>query len=474
MKDIFNNEKMIKTFAVLRRLFPSDSINEQAVREKDRRLIAEGRLGEPVAHKIAYTDGKLNRDEILSCCALFYKNDNVGPDDVKLISDAGFDFVLCESEGEFGEMIVSECEKNGLALIGSDDRVPHYKGFAKALEVGQDYFKGYKFNPCKIGDRGCDEPHASKYEMLEKFRKLYQSALPGKLLFYNLFPDGAGKKRLGAKNYREYVELYAKQVNTDYICLDHYPFFSFTAINRVLFSVCLNTYDSVADACRRYDRDFWIYIQTQKNWFSTLYGNTTYEQILWQMYAVLAYGARSILHVAYAPVWGKMAVAMIDGDGNLTEQYLYSKRANEQLQKLSPVLSHYKSLGVLPTKSEKRNPQLSLALFRQKKASERRGFNGIDIISTIKSESSALAGYFSCKDTGGYGIMLVNCKNMYDSSASQKIEISFSDKVNASVYQKGELVKSAEETDSLCVALDSCEGVFVTIEDKLKANDSNF
>ena len=161
----------------------------------------------------------------------------------------------------------------------------------------------------------------------------------------------------------------------------------------------------------------------------------------------------------------------MDKDGNLTEQYLYSKRANEQLQKLSPVLSRYKCLGVLPTKGKKRNAQFSLALHRQKKTSEHRGFKGIDIVSEIKSESSALAGYFVCKDTDGYGIMLVNCKNMYDHSASQKIEISFTKKVNASVYQKGELVNSVDESDSLCVELDSCEGIFVTIEDKSKVTN---
>jgi hypothetical protein len=466
MKDIFNNNNLIRTFSVLRKLFPSDSENEQELREKDRRLIAGGRLGEPVPHKIVYKDGKLIRDEILSCCAIFYENNDIGPDDIKLISDAGFDFILGGSTGEFGDMIIEECEKNGLALLGSDERVPHYKGYQKALEAGSDYFKGYRFSPCKIGDRGCDEPNASQYETLEKFRKLYHSAFPDKFLFYNLFPDGAGKKRMGAKNYREYVELYAKQVNTDYICLDQYPFFSFTAINKALFCVCLNSYDAVADACRRYGRDFWIYIQTQKNWFSTLYGNTTYEQIIWQMYAVLAYGARAIIHVSYAPVWGRMAVAMIDNDGNLTEQYLYSKRANAQLQKLSPVLSRYKSLGVLPTKSKKKNPQISLALNRQKKASERQGFYGIDIVREISSESSAIAGYFVNKDTGGYGIMLVNCKDMYDYRASQKIEISFLRKVSVSVYQKGELVKSAEVTGSLCVEPDSCEGVFVAVENK--------
>ena len=466
--DIFNSEILIKTFSVLRKLFPSDSVNEQKSREKDQKLIAEGKLGEPVAHKIAYTDGKLNRDEILSCCALFYQSKNLGPDDISLISDAGFDFVLCDSKGEFGEMLASECEKNGLALLGRDERVPYYEGYAEAFEAGADYFKGYKFRPCKIGDGGCDEPHTSKFETIERFRQLYQNALPDKFIFNNLFPDGAGKKRLGAKNYREYVELFAKTVNSDYISVDEYPFFSFTAINRVIFHICLNTYETIADACRRYNRDFWIYIQTQENWFSTLYGNTTYEQIIWQMYTVLAYGARTILHVSYAPVWGEMAVAMIDKNGNLTEQYLYSKRANEQLQKLSPVLSRYRSLGVLPTISKKVYSPFSFALHMQKKAAERRGFKGIDIVSEIRSESSALAGYFFCKDTGGYGIMLVNCKNMYDPTASQKIEIRFANKVNASVYQKGELVKSVDEADSLCVELDSCEGTFLTIEDKNK------
>jgi len=463
--ELFNNDKLIKTFAVLRKLFPSDSVNEQNLRAKDRKLISEGKLGEPVPHKIAYDNGRLIRDEILSVCAIFYQDKNVDPDDIKLISDAGFDVILCDSKGEFGEMLINECEKHGIALLGTDERVPHTKGYEKALEAGPDYFKGYRYSPCKIGDRGTDEPDVSKYELLERFRALYQSALPEKFLFYNLFPDGAGKKRTGAKNYHEYVEEYAKKVNTDYISLDVYPFFSFTAINRVMFSITLNTYETVGDVCRRYGRDYWIYIQTQKNWFSTLYGHTTYEQIIWQMYSALAYGTRSIIHVSYSPVWGNLAIAMIDKDGNLTEQYLYSKRANEQFQKLCPVLSRYKSLGVLPTKSDKKNPQFALAQYRQKKASERRGFKGIDLVKEIRSDSSALAGYFKHENDGSYGVMIVNCKDFYDPTASQRAKIDFAKRVNVKVYQKGELVKKAEGIQSLCLRLDSCEGVFVTIEE---------
>ncbi len=460
----FNNKKLIVFFSILRRIFPSDSVEERALREKDRKFIEEGKLGDPVFHPVAYSNGKLNREKILTGCCIFYQNKNIDPDDIRLISDAGFDFVLCESTGDFGNMVMEECEKNGLALLGSDNRIPHFRDFEEAVNTGAEYFKGYKYNPCKIGDRGRDEPCAQQFPMLEKFRKLYQSVFPEKFLFYNLYPDGAGSKLLGAKNYHEYVEQYAKQVNTDYICLDEYPFFSFTAINRVLFSICLNTYDTVGDACRRYGRDFWIYIQTQKNWFSTLYGNTTYEQILWQMYAALAYGARSILHVSYAPVWGNLAEAMIDKDGNLTEQYLYSKRANEQLQKLSPILSHYCSLGVLPVNSDKNNAQLRMAFRKQRKASVKQGFRGIDAVKSISSQSSALAGYFKHKDSQGYGIMIVNCKDFYDHSASQTVKIELSKPMNTAVYKKGELISKAKNSKSISIEIDSCAGVFLTLK----------
>lgn len=189
---------------------------------------------------------------------------------------------------------------------------------------------------------------------------------------------------------------------------------------------------------------------------------TTYEMIKWQVYASICYGCRSIIHASYNPVWGKEAIGIIDYDGNLTEQYLYVKRINEEISKLSPVLKDYRSLGVEFPKAKKLNHHFVFACKKQKMNNKIQGFSGIPAVTSIESESTALVGYFKNQQEKN-AIMLVNCQNLYDPYASQKITIKFTKKYTISVYEHGERTRT-ENTDEMSVTLSSCDGAFMTLD----------
>ena len=313
-----------------------------------------------------------------------------------------------------------------------------------------------------MGDHGWDEPHTSRFALINEFEQAYRKALPGQFLFNNLFPDGAFKSQMGADSYKEYVDRWAETVQSDYISLDHYPFYCSSLFNRIGFRIALNTYDSVGAACRRTGRDYWIYTQTQGNWFAHMYLRVTFQQVKWQIYAALCYGARSVIQVAYTPVWGNDAYGMIDRQGRLTEQYLYAKRINAEVQKLSPVLWPYRNLGVLCAEAAAENPDFSLAVRQQQKSNAAQGFSGVPEVRRVRSESTALVGYFE-NAAGGRALLAVNCRDLFDAAAAQFVTVDLNGFFRVRVYQKGELV-SDDRRSVLRLRLDSCDGAFVTLD----------
>lgn len=457
MRDPFNHPSMIALMDIAAKLAPNTSKNEAAIRESDRAAVINGDLGASVVHEPGLIDGKLNRNKILMGTPVSNVDGMVlSEKDYENIRDAGFDFVICWGGGEFREFALDECLKNGIAVITGNPGLPAISENSKPWD-----FSGYQKHPAQVGDHGCDEPNTSAFALINEYEQAYRKALPGQFLFNNLFPDGTMKSLLGADSYKEYVDRWAATVRSDYISLDHYPFYSTALINRIGFRLSLNTYDCVGDACRRTGRDFWIYTQTQGNWFAHLYLRVTFEQVKWQVYTALCYGARSVIQVAYTPVWGNDAYGMIDREGNLTEQYLYAKRINAEVQKLSPVLTPYRSLGVLCAAAAKENPDLALAVKQQCQSSAAQGFSGVPEVRGVRSDFTALVGFFT-NEKGEKALIIVNCRDLFDAGASQYITVDLNGAYRVRVYQKGELTSDAVRS-VVRLNLGSCDGAFITL-----------
>ena len=464
MRDPFNHPAMIAAMDAASALFPNRGKDGAAARERDRAAVAAGEVGAPVERGPSFAEGRLNREKLLMGTAIFGVTEHIAPKDAEYLRDAGFDFLIATAGGAFRDMLLDSCLKNGIAVIGGleDGGFSGAPDLRKKLKLETPDFSGICRHPAQVGDMGWDEPNTARFEAIDAYARAYHRALPGRFLFNNLFPDGTTKSLLGADSYRAYVDRWADTVEADYISLDHYPFYCSSLFNRFGFRIALNTYDRVGEACRRTGKDFWIYTQTQGNWFAHMYLLVTFEQIKWQVYTALCYGARSVIQVGYVPLWGNDAYAMKDKDGRLTEQYLYAKRINAEVQKLSPALSPYRSLGVLCAEAAAENPAFIGAVGQQRRSSAERGFSGLPEVRRVRSESTALVGFFE-DAKGGKALMLVNCRDPFYPDAAQWVTVDLNGAYRVRVWQKGALVAD-ERRGVVRLRLGSCDGAFITLE----------
>ncbi|MCR5688928.1 MAG: hypothetical protein K6G71_01635 [Clostridiales bacterium] len=81
---------------------------------------------------------------------------------------------------------------------------------------------------------------------------------------------------------------------------------------------------------------------------------------------------------------------------------------------------------------------------------------------SVRAGSTLLAGFFENAD-GGKALMLVNCRDLFDASAKQHVTVDLNGFFRVRVYQKGELT-SDEVRSIVRVKLDSCDGVFITLD----------
>lgn len=462
--DMFNNKYLTALMDFMEKLSPAKTKNEQAIRAADRKLISEGKLGEPIEKPTANINGRLDRNRILTATTLFGNKPMVTESDIKLIADAGFDFIISENRGEYEKQILDWCEKYDVAVIGSEIRefISNNKIDVDSLNENENIFENFKPHPASVGDGFCDEPHISAFSRIAKFHRIYEKYLPQRFVFSNLFPSCAVKSAMGTKTYKEYIDSFSKEVKSDYISVDIYPFHPSKLMNQFEMMKCLETYHTVGNACRRDGKDFWLYIQTQMKWFSHIYTFTTFEMIKWQYYASIAYGCKSVINASYNPVWGNDAIGIIDYNGKLTEQYLYVKRINKEIVNLSPVIKDFKSVGVSVYKGRRNNPHFALAAMMQNKNNKLARFNGIPNVKNIESESTVLAGFFE-NSQGKNAVMLVNCKDIYNPYASQYIVLKLYKKAKVRIYEHGEL-KREETSYEITVNAGSCDGVFIILD----------
>ena len=188
-----------------------------------------------------------------------------------------------------------------------------------------------------------DEPSASDFPTLRAEVDAVRRARPGMLAYINLFPNYATEKQLGTPTYEEHVSRFVKEVGVDVLSMDHYPQFKPDRDGRDGYCANLGVMRACSQAA---GIPFW-------NFFNTMpYGpqtDPTEDQLRWQVYASLAYGAKGVLYFCYytpvSPEFPKGG-AIIARDGQRTRHYEQARRMNAQLKSLGPVLMRLTSTGV--------------------------------------------------------------------------------------------------------------------------------
>jgi len=249
----------------------------------------------------------------------------------KEIAEANFTFVL----GPFGPKTDKDvakqldlCKKHGLVAIVKGDT-------AKPEKLAD--------HPACWGYHMVDEPGAGAIPDIKNRIETIRKARPGKLGYFNLFPDYAPLWALGTASYDEYVGRFAKETACDVLCMDYYPMMTPTADGR-------DGYCGNLAVMRKYSVEmgipFW-------NFFNNMpfgpHGDPTEAQLRWQIYSSLAYGAKGVLYFCYwTPRGGEFPKggAIITAEGFRTRHYDQAKRINAALKKLGPTLMKLTSVSV--------------------------------------------------------------------------------------------------------------------------------
>jgi hypothetical protein len=190
-----------------------------------------------------------------------------------------------------------------------------------------------------------DEPGAADFATLRAQVDAVRQARPGMLAYINIFPNYASETQLGTPTYDEYVSRFLKEVGVDVLSMDHYPIFKpDQADGRDNYCVNLG-------AVRKHSMEagvpFW-------NFFNTMpYGphtDPTEDQLRWQIYTSLTYGAKGVLWFCYytpvSPEFPKGG-AIIARDGHPTRHWEQARQINAGVKNLGPTLMKLTSTEVL-------------------------------------------------------------------------------------------------------------------------------
>lgn len=368
---------------------------------------------------------------------------------IKEMSESGIEFIFADwSDTEASEKMLQWCEKYSIKCIIHDRRIYGNKGNLEANTLAE-YTKKYVKNPFVLGNSLYDEPNMSIYNQLSQVADKYNKISDGKVAFVNLFPIYANAQQLGTESYKEYVDEFVNKFDTDYIAVDVYPL---TNENTTMPSYLKNL-DIVGTASRESNRDFWIFIQSMP--FNNMRAPSE-EDMRFQVYSCLSFGAKNILHFCYAtPASGAetFPYGMIDSNGKKTNLWYIAQKINKELKSLSSTYVKYKNIGVYS--------------YKEKTAPEYLNFNNVyenfDLIENLKSNQSLLIGCFKEKGGENNAFTLVNMSELKD-KLSADISFSLKNTQKAIIYVKGIPSELKKLNGKYNITLESGEGVFITVE----------
>lgn len=367
------------------------------------------------------------------------------------IAESGINLIFAGWGDESQKKNILElCGKAGINVLLSDHHITSGEPDAVQYASAAANYSGYE---AYAGNMFADEPGAGAYPAIAERLKIYNAVLPEKTPYINLFPIYAPLSVLGTESYEQYVEQYAEIIPTDYISVDIYPFSQHEdGIKRTMGNYFRNL-DIVASVCRKYARSFRCFIQTMG--FNVVMRPPTEAEMRYQVYACLSFGADGIFHFCYAtPPSGaeRFDYAMIGKDGEKTKLWYSARSVNNELNALSEVYMRYKNIGTY--------------LFQTGEPGEGTDFDNqyniseFGAIQSLESDETLLIGCFSNENESAF--TLLNASEVRrEVSAAVKMRLKGS---HITLYRRGIPETFIPEDGVYTVKLESCEGVFVTVE----------
>jgi len=264
----------------------------------------------------------------------------------KEVKEAGFDTAFVSIDGAFNKddnfRLLDIASNLGLKCIIADPRLswdlPQKPDWQKVLD---EIVKDYSSHPALFGYYLMDEPNASHFPLLGELVSYLREKDPQHIAYINLFPDYATPQQLGTPTYKEHIQRFTKVVKPQILSYDYYTFLQDG--DRETFFQNLQV---VREESQKARIPFMVIIQMTTHGG---YRDLKKEEIAWQAFNCLAYGAKGISYFTYwtpsdDPVW-HWRNGIITWEGKRTPHYEEVKEINREIKVLGDFLYNLKSVG---------------------------------------------------------------------------------------------------------------------------------
>lgn len=237
------------------------------------------------------------------------------------------------------------CEQLNLKALIVDDRIrSDMVSNTEWRKVVRHVVGDFQKYPALYGYYLHDEPSARWFPILGEIHAEFRQSDPAHIPYINLFPNYAPPQSLGTPTYREYLRRYVETVRPGVISYDHYPLLD-SGLDRPDYFDNLEAVRTVAETSKL---PLWSIIQIAPH---VPYRDPTADELRWQAYTSLAYGAKGLLYFTYWPPPSLTQSAIVDTTGQPTKRYGMVQELNRQIAALGPTLLSLKSTAVYHTGS---------------------------------------------------------------------------------------------------------------------------
>ena len=298
-----------------------------------------------------------------------------------------------------------------------------------------------------------DEPSAAAFPALSGAVRAYNERNSEKIAYINLFPSYASAEQLGTDSFQAYVDqFFAAVEGLEHASLDYYP------LNTDgIMSGYFSDLQTLSAKASENNIPFGIYIQSVS--FAPSKRTPTEDEMRWQTYCCLAFGAKQIKYFTYRTPGSsseQFLDALIGRDDEKTERWYGAQKINTELAAISDVYMQYRHLGTFLSTSS---------------SSPWFGFDGqytdFDAIGEIVRPAGRdlLVGCFA-SDTAEHDRAIV-CITTDDPSGKPKemeFTMELTDAATATMYYKGtEIQLTPDENGYIHFTLDKGCGALITL-----------
>ncbi|MHB1356294.1 MAG: hypothetical protein ACYCZF_09995 [Anaerolineae bacterium] len=264
----------------------------------------------------------------------------------KLVADCGFNIVPFRAPNVTeGLRVLDWLQEFGVKGMVQDPRIStHLPDHPAWQDTVRQVVADYCQHPALWGYFMTDEPRFEGIPNLARLTRAFQAADNYHIAYSNLLPTNGDSTGLGTIDYRTYLRAYIEQVRPAFMSYDYYgmredgdhPWY-------------LGNLEVMREESLRAGLPFMNIFLTVPHF---AYRNPSAEDLRYQVYTSLAYGAKGLTYFTYhTPDIENYHEAVTDIYGNMTEKYPHVRQLNFELQKLGPWLLKLTSTSVYHTGS---------------------------------------------------------------------------------------------------------------------------